>query len=226
MFHLILASVQKYKINGNRNASMSQLIYLIRHGQTDFNKNGIVQGSSVDTDLNDTGRAQAQAFFEHHKEIGFGKVYTSALKRAQQSVASFITAGIPHTILDGFNEMSWGIMDGKPVEDGKRSFYKEMVGEWNSGNEDFKIEGGESPKEVGVRVVNAMDIVEKEDLSPILICMHGRAMRILLCKLMGKPLSEMDAFVHNNLSLYVLERKEKQYKVLRHNELSHLKGLR
>lgn len=205
---------------------MSQLIYLIRHGQTDFNKNGIVQGSSVDTDLNDTGRAQAQAFFEYHKEIGFHKVYTSALKRARQSVNAFIAEGTPHLALEGFNEMSWGIMDGKPVEDGKRSFYKEMVGEWNSGNEDFKIEGGESPKEVAIRVLDAMEQVEKEALSPVLICMHGRAMRILLCKLTGRSLSEMDAFVHNNLSLYILERTEKKYKVLKHNELSHLKGLR
>ena len=38
-------------------------IYIIRHGETELNRLGIVQGRGVDSDLNDTGRAQAEAFY-------------------------------------------------------------------------------------------------------------------------------------------------------------------
>ena len=47
----------------------SKKIYLIRHGQTDFNLQGIVQGSGVDADLNDTGKAQADFFYEKYKTV-------------------------------------------------------------------------------------------------------------------------------------------------------------
>jgi len=56
-------------------------IYLIRHGETDFNRRGVVQGSGVDSDLNDMGRAQAQAFFQAYQHVPFEKLYVSGLKR-------------------------------------------------------------------------------------------------------------------------------------------------
>ncbi|MFM8374363.1 MAG: histidine phosphatase family protein, partial [Bacteroidota bacterium] len=37
-------------------------VYFIRHGETDFNRQGIIQGRGVDSDLNETGRQQARAF--------------------------------------------------------------------------------------------------------------------------------------------------------------------
>jgi broad specificity phosphatase PhoE len=83
----------------------SKKIYLIRHGQTDYNLKGFVQGSGVDSDLNQTGRDQAAKFFEHYKNIPFKKVYTSKLKRSIQSVQSFIDKGIPHEAYEGFNEI-------------------------------------------------------------------------------------------------------------------------
>ena len=54
---------------------MTKKIYITRHGQTDFNKKGIVQGSGVDSDLNETGRLQAEAFFKKFKDHPFDKLY-------------------------------------------------------------------------------------------------------------------------------------------------------
>jgi broad specificity phosphatase PhoE len=47
---------------------MDKELYIIRHGETDLNKQGIVQGRGINSDLNDTGRAQAAAFFKMYKE--------------------------------------------------------------------------------------------------------------------------------------------------------------
>lgn len=55
-------------------------IYLIRHGETAYNRLGMVQGSGIDSDLNALGQQQAQSFFEYYKDLNFDKIYTSKLR--------------------------------------------------------------------------------------------------------------------------------------------------
>lgn len=203
---------------------MRKLIYLIRHGQTDYNLKGIVQGGSVDTDLNDTGRQQANLFFEAYKNIAFDKIYTSSLKRTAQSVERFIKSAIPHQTFSELNEISWGIMDGKIANDKDNQFYWTLVNKWNSGDMDAKEPSGESPKEVQYRLQSAMNYIEAQNHEKnIIICMHGRAMRILLTSLMKLPLEKMEHFEHQNLCLYLLEYQNKEYKILKENDVSHLR---
>ena len=73
-------------------------IYIIRHGQTEHNAKGIVQGKGINLSLNDTGRKQASAFYEAYKHIPFEVVYTSSLIRTHESAAPFIELGIQHKI--------------------------------------------------------------------------------------------------------------------------------
>ena len=54
-------------------------VYILRHAETDFNLQGIVQGSSVNTDINEKGQLQSKAFYEHYAHIPFELVVTSAL---------------------------------------------------------------------------------------------------------------------------------------------------
>jgi broad specificity phosphatase PhoE len=59
----------------------------------------------------------------------------------------------------------------------------------------------------------------------ILICMHGRAMRVLLSMLLDRPLVEMDSFKHSNLCLYVLEQQGNKVSVVLENDISHLENV-
>ena len=201
-------------------------IYLIRHGQTDYNLKSIVKGSGVDTDLNDRGQAQASAFYDMYKGIAFDKVYTSALKRSQQSVASFIDAGVPHEALAGLNEISWGNKEGHKITPSEDEYYHYMLKQWQLGNTSLKIEKGESPDDVVERMKPAMDhIMKHEEEKTILICMHGRAIRILLCYLLRYPLKSMDMFEHENLCLYLLNYTGSMFSVERYNDRTHLRGV-
>lgn len=205
---------------------ISKKVYLVRHGQTDFNKRNIVQGSGVDTDLNDFGRRQAEAFFNTYKDIPFDKIYTSALKRSQQSVQRFISLGIPHTALVGLNEISWGTKEGHRVTPQEDEYYHYMLKEWQTGNTRLRIEGGESPEDVVARMKPAVDyIMNKTEEKTILICMHGRAIRILLCHLLNYPLRSMDMFEHQNLCLYILNYTGSAFTVEKYNDVSHLSSL-
>lgn len=221
MSYKIMAFVARQRQN---NAKLSiKKIYLIRHGQTDYNLKSIVQGSGVDTDLNARGRAQAEAFFNAYKDVQFDKIYTSALKRSQQSVEKFVQLGIPTEALAGLNEISWGSKEGQRITVEEDAYYHFMIKQWQLGNTTLKIEHGESPDDVVKRMKPAVDhIMAKTEEQTILICMHGRAIRILLCYLLNYPLKSMDMFDHENLCLYELTYTGSMFQVDRYNDARHL----
>jgi broad specificity phosphatase PhoE len=202
----------------------SKKIYIVRHGQTDFNLQNIVQGSGVDSSLNPRGRAQARAFFDHYKDVPFDKVYTSTLKRTKETVQQFLDLGIPTEALAGLNEISWGNKEGYKITPDEDQYYHYMLKQWQLGNTSLRIEGGESPDDVVVRMKPAVDyIISKTEEQTILVCMHGRAIRILLCILLNYPLKSMDMFEHENLCLYLLEQSGSTFSIRLHNDISHLR---
>jgi len=201
----------------------SKKIYLVRHGQTDFNKQGIVQGMGINSSLNKTGKMQADAFYARYRTVQFDKIYISGLKRTEESVRKFINLGIPTRELFGLNEISWGIQEGMPVSEERDKYYNSVLNAWKEGKTDIKIEGGESPEDVSERLSEALDIIlSQNDEKTILIAHHGRAIRILLCKLLNYPLRYMDIFDHSNLGLYLINYTGKMFAIERFNDTSHL----
>ncbi len=202
-----------------------KIIYLIRHGETEYNKLGVVQGSGIDADLNEKGQEQAAAFFEIYKNTPFQKIYISKLKRTFQTVESFINLGIEYVELIGLNEISWGEKEGKIPNSQENESYAELLDAWNKGQTRVAAKGGETPEEVVERQKKALEIILKnaeEEL--ILIAMHGRAMRILLTQLLNVPLRQMDDFEHSNTCLYLLKYKYETgtFELLKANDISHL----
>jgi broad specificity phosphatase PhoE len=199
-------------------------IYLIRHGETEFNKSGIVQGSGIDSSLNSRGLQQADLFFETYKGIPFEKIYTSTLKRTIQSVQRFIDKGIPHEMLEGLNEISWGKSEGIPFSPESNKMYFEILESWKKGNIKVSLDGGESPEQVKNRQDSAVKKILSGAEKLILVCMHGRAMKIMLAWLSGRPLSNMDLFEHENMSLYILQFNGKTFSIETNNNVLHLKN--
>lgn len=202
----------------------SKKIYIVRHGQTDFNLKNIVQGSGVDSSLNERGIAQAKAFFEHYKHVPFDKIYTSTLKRTTETVKNFLDLGIPSESLAGLNEISWGNKEGFKITPEEDQYYHYMLKQWQLGDTSLKIEEGESPDDVVRRMKpEVAHIMSKPEEHTVLICMHGRAIRILLCILLDYPLRLMDMFEHENLCLYLLSYSDGKFIIELHNDVSHLR---
>ena len=85
-------------------------LYVLRHGETDYNKEGIFQGQN-NIDLNEEGIKQAQITAKSLENIFFDKVYVSPLKRAIETAK--IVTNNELEIDDRIKERSFGKLEGK-----------------------------------------------------------------------------------------------------------------
>lgn len=204
---------------------MEKTIYIIRHGETELNKNRIIQGSGIDSSLNDTGRQQADAFFHQYANIGFDVVLTSGLKRTHETVAPFINEGLPWEQFVEINEMSWGIYEGKSSTPDMKIDYDAMLTAWKVGDYSARIPEGESAQELADRLLIFINHLKERPEEKILVCSHGRAMRCMMALLENKPLSDMDQFHHSNTGLYLVDYSPDQFVLKIKNDISHLTSL-
>ena len=106
-------------------------------------------------------------------------------------------------------------------------YYRMMLQQWQEGNLDYAIAGGESPNSVAERLHRAIQQIIHVQGTTILVCMHGRAMRIFLSLICNTPLEDMDQYEHGNLCLYLLQQQEEgDFVLLKQNDQEHLKGLK
>lgn len=186
---------------------------------------GIVQGSGVDSSLNQTGWQQSQAFFDKYHPVNFEIVITSVLKRTQETMKPFIEQGIPWERYDWINEMSWGYHEGKHRDANMRAEHQFMMDEWSKGNFDAKIPDGESANEMAARVLNFIEHLKERQEQNILVCAHGRVMRCILCLMMQQPLFHMEEYKHYNTGLYQLTLHNELFEIQIRNDISHLNSL-
>ena len=202
---------------------MRKDIYIIRHGETDYNKSGIIQGGGVNSDLNEKGRNQAGAFYDMYKDIPFDVAYASDLKRSQQTIAPFINAGLTQKILPEIREMSWGIFEGKSSLSWMKEKYEYMLVEWDKGNYDARLEEGESATELLHRVDIFIEEIKKSTASKILVCTHGRTLRCIVARLKEQHLREMENVKHNNVGLFQVKIENDELSFVKENDIEHLK---
>lgn len=200
-------------------------IFIIRHGQTELNRQGIIQGRGVNAPLNELGRLQAKAFFEHYRHEPFDQLFSSTLLRAQQTISDFVAMGIPHASLPELDEISWGEMEGKLEVHEWDNTFREMTGKWSDGQLDVAAPGGETPNQLQKRQLKLVELLKNHPARKILISSHGRYIRALMCTLTGQSLSKMETFTHTNLCLYLLKYREGTFHLLKADERAHLSAL-
>lgn len=199
-----------------------KIVYLIRHGQTEFNKLKIIQGSGVDSSLNDVGISQANNFYSAYKNIPFGKIFISTLIRTYETAKPFIDAEIPFQKFESLNEISWGVYEGKPSSKEMHEVYNKLNQNWNEGKFHERMEGGESALELKTRLMLAVEAIKKESSNHLLVVSHGRAMRCLVCLLKGESISKMSEVDHHNTGLYKFRYQSGVFNLELKNDISHL----
>ena len=200
----------------------SKTIFFIRHGQTDYNLKGIVQGSGIDSQLNDRGINQAQAFYNKYQDVNFELAICSALRRTYETILPFVNTGLAFERFGEINEINWGIHEGKTGNKEMIKQYKKIITSWKSGQYDARIPKGESAEELASRLDIFVNHLKKRPEKTLLVCSHGRAMRCLMCLLDGKDISEMEDYHHKNTGLYKVLFDGNRFNFELRNDVSHL----
>lgn len=199
-------------------------LYICRHGETDYNVSNIIQGGGIDSGLNETGLAQGRKFYDAYKNVPFWGMYASNLKRSVQTLKPFEDLAYEVLQLDELAEMHWGEYEGRHVTEELSVEMKTTIHNWTQGDVDFAPPGAESPEAVLRRVKKAVHYISSvHESGNILICTHGRTIRILLCYLLGYHLKYMQYFDHHNTCMNVLVKTGKRYYAESLNDYSHLK---
>lgn len=173
-------------------------LWLVRHGQTDWNLDGRIQGQS-DVPLNDAGHAQAQALAQELADKTFTAVYSSDLERARVT-AEILAAphGLPVQIDARLREINQGEWEGLNLKD-IRERYDWEYRHNQAYSPDFRPPGGESAREVADRVQAAIeDIYKKYPHGAVLVVSHGLAAATVACHINGVGLDQVRAMIPNN----------------------------
>ncbi len=182
------------------NAPATLRIYLARHGQTDWNVEGRMQGGT-DIPLNATGRQQAAALKDHLKDVRFDAVYSSTLSRSRET-AEIVRGQVPLTSLADLGERRFGKFEGllSNAPDTGPEFLRRR---WDPQD---ALDGGESWVAFTDRVRSALQTIRsKRPSGSILLVGHGGTNQAILQILLGLSLDDTRAITQDNDELYLIE---------------------
>jgi broad specificity phosphatase PhoE len=206
--------------------SKKNRLFLIRHGETNYNLNHQMQGRGIDASLNATGFTQAEAVADYLGKYHIDQVVSSSMLRARQTAGAITKALgmnlISHNDLD---EMNFGYFEGLFFDDIEDEIEK-VHQIWSGGDTSYRIPGGESPEEVferaDKRIHQYLDDLNGDN---IVFVVHGRVIRILLSEWTGIGLRNMHLIEHANGAVNHLIKNGNGFDVVYLNKTDHLVDL-
>jgi len=202
---------------------MAQRILLIRHGETDWNRNRRFQGRS-DVPLNSEGREQAHALALALKDEPLTAIYSSPLIRAIETAR--IIKGFHHSTPlleeEGLIEMDLGRFDGMEARSWA-SQYPDFRKRWRENPASVKMPGGESLQEVQLRAIEALErITLPYPPESTLLCSHNFVICTILCHALKVPLDRFRTLRQDTAAINVLYKQGDRLWAEIVNEISHL----
>ncbi len=198
-------------------------IYLIRHGQTEWNKDRKLQGS-MDIPLNETGIDQAKKLADKLKRYNIEHIYTSPLSRAFDTAQEIKKVfGCSITQLDSLKEIDFGIWQGHTVAENK-AIYGGLVARWEQDPTFDAGYGIESYFSVQQRAYQTLTEIGNGVYDEVAVITHGAWIKSVICKLLHIPLSKRFCFDVGNTSFNILDynKEHGKFQVKTLNEVSHL----
>ena len=221
------ASISIIKIKGNKDLFQTQIecinqtshlgknipskignsrIFIVRHGETDWNKEGRFQGQ-IDIPLNENGKAQAKKASEYLKEIKFNKVYSSSMIRPFETAQIILgNNNLEINKIDELVEISHGLWEGK-LENEIKDNWPKLLADWHDKPETVTMPEGESIKDVAKRSIAAWericDTQKDEDIT--LLVAHDAVNKTLICHILGLDCSNIWMIKQGNGGITVID---------------------
>ena len=199
-------------------------IYLIRHGETDYNKQKRLQGVG-DIPLNARGIELAEKTAKGLRDIPFDKIYTSPLIRAKKT-AEIIRGDRKIEIIPvrGLIEISFGDYEGLTI---LKEHYNipdpDFCNFFNAPQRYHTPPGGESIEQLRERTTSFMRQVMNDpenEGKTILMASHGAAIRGILSGLQGLPIAQFwDGGVHKNCAVTLIRAEKENFEIVFENKV-------
>lgn len=206
---------------------MSQtILYLVRHGETEYNKYERIQGQGVDSKLNVLGEKQSNALAEYFDRIDLDKIFSSSMTRAKQT-AEVIAERKRMSVSSSRElvEMSYGTMEGVDKEEVQADIDK-LHKNWDDGMVTLAPDQGESPVDVYRRAnKKMMQLLEAHQGERLLFVLHGRLLRILLAVWLEMGLNRMSELRQDNAAINLVTWDGEQFKAEFLNNKEHLHSI-
>jgi broad specificity phosphatase PhoE len=214
-FALVWASRQAK----NKEKHMVQRVFIVRHGETDYNAQHRWQGQ-IDVPLNQLGLEQADKLAAHFADIEIDAIYSSDLSRAYETAQRVAAIKGLSVIQDKrLREISVGVFEGMTREELKVQ-YPEELEHWDK-DESFAPPKGESRQQVQERAYRVwLELIQLNNYQTLLISTHGAFIRMLYKHLAP---DEYEKHRHiKNTSISLFEKEDNEWKMKFVNQTPHL----
>lgn len=196
-------------------------IFIVRHGETEGNKNKIYRGR-WDLPLNRNGEVQVARAGESLKDLPLDAIYTSPLKRAQQTAAAMSTGrSIKPVDEEALIDIDYGSWTRLPEVEARQR-YKDLYQSWKNTPEKVTFPEGESLNDVRLRLETRLPVLLKRHADQtIALASHRVTIKVLLCFALGLDNSAFWNIQAGTASISALEYTDR-FSLLFSNESCHL----
>jgi broad specificity phosphatase PhoE len=202
---------------------MSTTILLVRHGETDWNREKVFRGV-YDVPLNDNGRHQAELVAEALSSQVIDVGYTSPLSRATETASIALKShnihAKPH---EGLLDLNYGDWTGK-TEAEVASRWPNEHNAWNTQPDEARIPGGDTLQDVFDRAFAAMEqVVRSHDGQTVALFAHRVINKLLILGALGLALDRFPFILQGNCCVNKFTRVEGGYLIEYLNDTSHIR---
>jgi len=187
-------------------------IILVRHGETDWNKQGRFQGQ-IDIPLNNNGKSQAKAASEFLKDCILHKAFSSSLSRPKETAQIIVNEhpGIKISLKDNLKEIGHGKWEGK-LESEIKSNWSDLLKTWKLSPEKVQMPEGENITEVSTRSIAGWEEICKDlkDDETALVVAHDAVNKTILCHLLGLMPSNIWMIKQGNGGITVIDLSDEE----------------
>ncbi len=201
------------------------IIYITRHGETEWNAEGRIQGHT-DVPLSERGREQAQMLARRLSRVRIDAAYSSDLSRAAETArVALVERDISIDFTEELREYNKGVFEGL-TETEYRDKYPELYEPSMANDLDFAPPNGETIRETSARLDGIVQRVKWTHMDEnVLIVGHGGSLRAGIVSLLDLPLEANWKFAMHNCSLTVIYTYPDNAVMHLYNDTSHISGV-
>ncbi|MCY6488923.1 histidine phosphatase family protein [Leptolyngbya sp. GGD] len=182
-------------------------LLLVRHGETEWNRQGRFQGQ-IDVPLNDNGRGQASQAGEFLKSVSIDSAVSSSMARPKETAELILKhhPDIDLKLRDDLREISHGLWEGK-FESEIEADYPGLLEQWQSRPETVQMPEGENLQQVWDRAIAGWNEIVKnaQPGETILVVAHDAINKAILCYISGLTTASFWNFKQGNGAVSVID---------------------